>query len=66
MPSLTDPHDIQLAFEVVVFVTVIWNALDRPRALTTASNAQMRQMLFRDGVVYFLVCMPLRFTDLLG
>ncbi|KAJ7903063.1 hypothetical protein B0H13DRAFT_1621252 [Mycena leptocephala] len=58
-PSVFGLWVVGLAFEVVVFVTVIWNALDRPRALTTASNAQMRQMLFRDGVVYFLVCMPL-------
>ncbi|KAJ7870522.1 hypothetical protein B0H13DRAFT_2350358 [Mycena leptocephala] len=62
-PSVFGLWVIGLTFEVVVFVTVIWNALDRPRALTTASNEQMRQLLFRDGVVYFLILFVLRVAN---
>ncbi|KAJ7603288.1 hypothetical protein DFH06DRAFT_1151965 [Mycena polygramma] len=35
-----------LVFEVVVFITVCWNTLDRPRALGPDSNAHITRMLF--------------------
>ncbi|KAJ6589742.1 hypothetical protein B0H19DRAFT_1104604 [Mycena capillaripes] len=50
-----------IMFEVIVFVTVCWNALDRPRALDTDSEAHITRILFRDGVVYFVV--PLRVAN---
>ncbi|KAJ6464360.1 hypothetical protein C8R45DRAFT_1023812 [Mycena sanguinolenta] len=53
-----------LIFEVVVFVTVCWNALDRPRALGTDSEAHITRMLFRDGITYFIVSLRIANTVL--
>ncbi|KAF8180695.1 hypothetical protein K438DRAFT_1602397, partial [Mycena galopus ATCC 62051] len=50
-----------LVFEVVVFFTVCWNTLDRPRALGPDSHSHITRMLFRDGAVYFVV--PLRVAN---
>ncbi|KAJ7677055.1 hypothetical protein DFH06DRAFT_1429128 [Mycena polygramma] len=44
-----------LVFEVVIFITVCWNTLDRPRALGPESDSHITRMLFRDGVVYFVI-----------
>ncbi|KAJ7791282.1 hypothetical protein B0H14DRAFT_2535082 [Mycena olivaceomarginata] len=52
-----------LIFEVVVFMTVCWNALDRPRALGTDSETHITQILFRDGVIYFIILFVLRVSN---
>ncbi|KAJ6479708.1 hypothetical protein C8R45DRAFT_1101155 [Mycena sanguinolenta] len=52
-----------LIFEVTVFVTVCWNALDRPRALGTDSNDHITPMIFRDGVAYFVILFVLRIIN---
>lgn len=36
-------------------MTICWNALDRPRALGTDSETHITRLLFRDGVIYFIV-----------
>jgi len=50
-----------LVFEVLVFVVVWWNALDRPRL---QSNIILSQVLFREGTIYFLVLFSLRVLNL--
>ncbi|KAJ6543058.1 hypothetical protein B0H19DRAFT_1035468 [Mycena capillaripes] len=52
-----------LVFEVVVFITVCWNTLDRPRALETDSDRYITHILFRDGVVYFVILFVLRIAN---
>ncbi|KAJ6496232.1 hypothetical protein C8R45DRAFT_899656, partial [Mycena sanguinolenta] len=52
-----------LIFEATVFVTVWWNALDRPRALGTDSNDDITRMLVRDGVTYFVILFVLRIIN---
>ncbi|KAJ7863334.1 hypothetical protein B0H14DRAFT_3444199 [Mycena olivaceomarginata] len=52
-----------LIFEVVVFVTICWNALDRPRALSTDSETHITRLLFRDGVIYFIILFVLRVAN---
>ncbi|KAJ6457010.1 hypothetical protein C8R47DRAFT_1227660 [Mycena vitilis] len=53
-----------LIFELVVFVTVCWNELDRPRALATDSDSrEITRVLFRDGVVYFVILFGLRVAN---
>ncbi|KAJ7777785.1 hypothetical protein B0H14DRAFT_3587215 [Mycena olivaceomarginata] len=52
-----------LIFEVVVFLTVCWNALDRPRALGTDSETHITRILFRDGVIYFIILFVLRVSN---
>ncbi|KAF7359996.1 hypothetical protein MVEN_00726900 [Mycena venus] len=52
-----------LIFEVVVFATCCWNALDRPRALGTDSETYITRMLFRDGVIYFMILFVLRIAN---
>ncbi|KAJ7882533.1 hypothetical protein B0H14DRAFT_3433335 [Mycena olivaceomarginata] len=52
-----------LIFEVVVFVTICWNALDRPRALGTDSETHITRLLFRDGVIYFIILFVLRVAN---
>ncbi|KAJ7021252.1 hypothetical protein C8F04DRAFT_1314813 [Mycena alexandri] len=47
---------IQLVFEIVVFCTVCWNVLDRPRSVRTDSQeGHITRVLARDGVPYFLI-----------
>ncbi|KAH7925740.1 hypothetical protein BV22DRAFT_1128780 [Leucogyrophana mollusca] len=50
-----------VAFEVMIFVTTFWNAVDRPRA----HNTQMAKILYRDGSAYFFVLFGLRLTNLI-
>ncbi|KAF7345665.1 hypothetical protein MVEN_01586100 [Mycena venus] len=54
-PSVVGLWVVGLAYEVVVFVTVCWNTLDRPRALGSDPDAAVTRMLFRDGIVYFVI-----------
>ncbi|KAJ7204863.1 hypothetical protein B0H12DRAFT_1243584 [Mycena haematopus] len=51
---------IGLAYEVLVFATVCWNTLDRPRALCSGSDPGVTRMLFRDGIIYFVILFVLR------
>jgi len=45
-----------ILFEVMVFVTVCWNALDRPRERHT----DVSRILYRDGFIYFITLTSLR------
>jgi len=49
-----------LAFEVMVFAVVWWNALDRPRSC----NSEITQTMYRDGFLYFSVLFVLRLINL--
>ncbi|KAF7334701.1 hypothetical protein MVEN_02300800 [Mycena venus] len=48
-----------LFFEVVVFATICWNMLDRPRD----ADDRITRILFRDGVAYFLILFILRIAN---
>ncbi|KIM78133.1 hypothetical protein PILCRDRAFT_824849 [Piloderma croceum F 1598] len=50
-----------LAFEVLVSAVVWWNTLERPRL---ESNAALTKVLFREGMIYFLVLTSLRVLNL--
>ncbi|KAJ7142928.1 hypothetical protein C8R44DRAFT_761407 [Mycena epipterygia] len=53
-----------LGFEIIVFVTVCWNALERPRALQSPdADPAVSRLLFRDGVAYFIILFGLRLTN---
>ncbi|KAJ6535904.1 hypothetical protein DFH09DRAFT_97645 [Mycena vulgaris] len=52
-----------LAFEVVVFIMVCWNNLDRPRALGPDTDSAVTRILFRDSVVYFVLLFILRIAN---
>ncbi|KAK0497838.1 hypothetical protein EDD18DRAFT_1159662 [Armillaria luteobubalina] len=52
MPLLWAPC---MAFEIVAFSTMVYNALSRPRSLHT----DVGRILYRDGVAYFLVTLRL-------
>ncbi|KAJ6534825.1 hypothetical protein B0H19DRAFT_1038857 [Mycena capillaripes] len=52
-----------LVFEIVVFVTVCWNMFDRPRTIGTDSDRYITRVLFRDGVMYFLILFVLRIAN---
>ncbi|KAJ7720167.1 hypothetical protein B0H16DRAFT_1896895 [Mycena metata] len=53
-----------LAFEVVVFGTVCWNVLDRPRSVGIDSQeGKITRVLARDGVLYFVVISGLRVAN---
>ncbi|KIM79312.1 hypothetical protein PILCRDRAFT_791807 [Piloderma croceum F 1598] len=52
---------LMLVFEMLVFVVVWWNALDRPRL---QSNVILSQVLFREGSIYFFVLFSLRVLNL--
>ncbi|KAJ6549948.1 hypothetical protein B0H19DRAFT_1264821 [Mycena capillaripes] len=52
-----------IVFEAVVFVTVCWNSLDRPRAVGPDSDSHITRMLFRDGFVYFVILTVLRIAN---
>ncbi|KAF7345631.1 hypothetical protein MVEN_01582400 [Mycena venus] len=62
-PDVVGLWVVGLAYEVVVFVTVCWNTLDRPRALGSDPDAAVTRMLFRDGVVYFVILFALRIAN---
>ena len=40
-----------MAFEVIIFITVLWNGLDRPRLKDEA----LASRLYRDGVLFFVM-----------
>ncbi|KAJ7463483.1 hypothetical protein B0H11DRAFT_2310138 [Mycena galericulata] len=50
-----------LVYEVIVFVTLFWNTLDRPRAMGT--DTAITRVLIRDGIVYFLLLSGLRVAN---
>ncbi|KAJ7935849.1 hypothetical protein B0H13DRAFT_447408 [Mycena leptocephala] len=52
-----------ILFEVVVFVTAWWNALDRPRTVGPDSNSHISRVFFRDGVAYFVILFVLRVAN---
>ncbi|KAJ6540414.1 hypothetical protein B0H19DRAFT_1036312 [Mycena capillaripes] len=52
-----------LLFEVVVFITVCWNMLFRKGVLRLDSDAQVTHVLFRDGVIYFVILFVLRIAN---
>ncbi|KAK6977687.1 hypothetical protein R3P38DRAFT_3122835 [Favolaschia claudopus] len=52
---------VGLVYEVLVFVTVCWNTLDRPRAVGSTPDAALTRIFLRDGAVYFVV--PLRIAN---
>jgi hypothetical protein len=45
------PFECQIFFEVMVFATACWNALERPRD----RNSPFVRAMYRDGLAYFLV-----------
>jgi len=45
-----------LLFEVIVFLSTLWNVYDKPRP----AQSSVRQLLLRDGVLYFVCIMFLR------
>jgi len=49
-----------LAFEVMVFAVVWWNALERPRSC----NSDISKAMYRDGFLYFSVHFVLRLTNM--
>ncbi|KAG6373659.1 hypothetical protein JVT61DRAFT_6325 [Boletus reticuloceps] len=44
-----------IVFELVVFLTAVWNALDRPRS----RNVRVTKIMYRDGSLYFFVLLRL-------
>ncbi|KAK7031916.1 hypothetical protein R3P38DRAFT_2926080 [Favolaschia claudopus] len=52
---------VGLVYEILVFVTVCWNTLDRPRAIGSDPDAALTRIFLRDGTVYFVV--PLRIAN---
>ncbi|KAH7912113.1 hypothetical protein BJ138DRAFT_1112644 [Hygrophoropsis aurantiaca] len=50
-----------IAFEVMIFVTTLWNAVDRPRV----HNIQMAKVFYRDGSAYFFILFGLRLVNLI-
>ncbi|KAJ7779401.1 hypothetical protein DFH07DRAFT_950464 [Mycena maculata] len=62
-PDVVGLWVVGLAFEVVVFTTVCWNALDRPRVLGSDPDAAVTRMFVRDGAVYFTILFALRIAN---
>ncbi|KAJ6535908.1 hypothetical protein DFH09DRAFT_97674 [Mycena vulgaris] len=62
-PDVVGLWVVGLAFEVVVFITVCWNTLDRPRALSPGTDVAVTRILFRDGVVYFVMLFIFRIAN---
>ncbi|KAJ7136600.1 hypothetical protein C8R44DRAFT_976143 [Mycena epipterygia] len=62
-PNVVGLWVVGIVFEVVVFVTVWWNALDRPRAVGPDSDPAVTRILFRDGIVYFVILFGLRIAN---
>lgn len=42
----------QITFEILVLVSTVWNALDRPRG----AGQRFIKALYRDGITYLFVC----------
>ncbi|KAF8210827.1 hypothetical protein K438DRAFT_1808307 [Mycena galopus ATCC 62051] len=59
-PNVVSLWVVGLIYEVLVFATVCWNALDRPRALSSNPDAEVTRLFFRDGAIYFLILFALR------
>ncbi|KAF9233262.1 hypothetical protein BU15DRAFT_80281 [Melanogaster broomeanus] len=55
------PMPLQIAFEVMIFVTTFWNAFDRPRT----HDVQMAKIMHRDGSVYFFGLFALRLLNMI-
>lgn len=49
-----------VASQIVVFVTALWNAYDKPRT----QHMQMTRILYRDGTMYFAALVALRAANL--
>lgn len=49
-----------MVFDLAVFVSTLWNVLDKPRKDT----AKLTALLMRDGAAYFAAVMALRLTNL--
>ncbi|KAJ7655898.1 hypothetical protein B0H17DRAFT_1185986 [Mycena rosella] len=62
-PNVVGLWVVGLIFEVVVFLIVCWNTLDRPRTLGSDSEVAVTRLLFRDGVVYFVILFVLRVSN---
>ncbi|KAF7371270.1 hypothetical protein MSAN_00762800 [Mycena sanguinolenta] len=62
-PNVVGLWVVGLAYEVLVFVTVCWNTLDRPRALRSSADAGVTRMLFKDGITYFVILFALRIAN---
>ncbi|KAF7371264.1 hypothetical protein MSAN_00762200 [Mycena sanguinolenta] len=62
-PNVVGLWVVGLAYEVLVFVTVCWNTLDRPRALCPTVDSGVTRMLFRDGITYFVILFTLRIAN---
>ncbi|KAJ7749466.1 hypothetical protein B0H16DRAFT_1888172 [Mycena metata] len=63
-PSVVGLWAPGLAFEIVVFASVCWNTLDRPRATDPADpEGNITRIFFRDGVVYFVIITSLRVAN---
>ncbi|KAG9312686.1 hypothetical protein JVU11DRAFT_7103 [Chiua virens] len=50
-----------MAFELMIFFTMLWNALDRPRSRKTG----VAKILYRDGSLFFLVLFVSRLLNML-
>ncbi|KAJ7124602.1 hypothetical protein C8R43DRAFT_1135557 [Mycena crocata] len=62
-PNVVGLWVVGIIFEIVVFVTVFWNTLDRPRAMGPDSEVAVTRMLLRDGVAYFVLLCGLRIAN---
>ncbi|KAJ7441298.1 hypothetical protein B0H11DRAFT_2252188 [Mycena galericulata] len=62
-PNVVGLWVVGLVFEVVVFVAVCWNTLDRPRALGSDPDAAVARILLRDGIAYFLILFGFRIAN---
>jgi len=49
-----------MAFECMVFLATVWNALDRPRMC----DSEMAKIMYRDGSLYFFGLFALRLVNL--
>ncbi|KAK6985019.1 hypothetical protein R3P38DRAFT_2575143 [Favolaschia claudopus] len=54
-PNVIGMWVVGLAYEVVVFLTVSWNTLNRPRALGIDPEVAVTRIFLRDGIVYFVI-----------
>ncbi|KAG1865044.1 hypothetical protein DFJ58DRAFT_724593 [Suillus subalutaceus] len=50
-----------IVFEIMIFITTWWNALDQP----LPQHAKMAKVMYRDGSIYFFVLFGLRLLNLI-
>ncbi|KAK6977700.1 hypothetical protein R3P38DRAFT_3236810 [Favolaschia claudopus] len=62
-PNVIGMWVVGLAYEVVVFLTVCWNTLNRPRALGIDPEVAVTRIFLRDGIVYFVILFALRIAN---